>query len=447
VSTPCRGLLTGLLMPIMAACGPAPDLGIRTVELDPPEDTVSAFEPFAVVDPDLPDRIIVGAQYGPGYNRGGLRMWSWSTDDGGRTWRAGRVIPKQFPPAGQALAADLTMAIGPDGTVYHLSLTSDSAPGGLMTAGAALAVSSDGGRSFSPRTFFGGVDQSSPGVMVFTDKSWMAVDRHEPSPYRGTIYLSWSRNRVSVGPSDTTVSTSPAFAWSSDGGRSISPPIALADSGFGTELAVTPDGVLHAVWTVHDRVILHRSSSDGGRSFGSPHLVAAVARTGAVVELPRLTAGPGGALLVCWTQGTGEGQETSAIWCATSRDGEDWSVAAAAPVAPAGVPVGYPAVAASSDAFWLLAYAADSSGLSVRLLRSSDGRSFTASRALASRPLPPQGLCTRPGLPCRRSGAGFFPGDYVTLAGSSGRLVAAYGLPRTTLPHATSIVVTVIDVP
>jgi hypothetical protein len=184
--------LTLLLFVALAGCQEAGGPLVRTVALQSPEDTVSAFEPFAVIDPASPDRIYVGAQYGPGYNRGGMRIWNWSSHDGGDTWSSGaRVVPKAFPPAGQALAADLTMVVGPDGTVHHLSLTADSAPTGLMTAAAALAQSTDGGVIFSPKLVFGTVEASTPGVMTFTDKSWLAGDHHAASPGRGNLYIGW----------------------------------------------------------------------------------------------------------------------------------------------------------------------------------------------------------------------------------------------------------------
>ncbi|MGH9388994.1 MAG: hypothetical protein ACRD1Z_05210, partial [Vicinamibacteria bacterium] len=46
----------------------------------------SVFEPIVAIDPDRPDRIVAGAQFGEGYNRGGLRFRTWATSDGGTNW-------------------------------------------------------------------------------------------------------------------------------------------------------------------------------------------------------------------------------------------------------------------------------------------------------------------------------------------------------------------------
>ena len=424
---------------------------VRTKTLQSPEDTVSAFEPFAVIDQASPDRIYVGAQYGPGYNRGGMRIWNWSSHDGGTTWTPGaRVISKVFPPAGQALAADLTMVVGPDGTVHHLSLTADSAPTGLMTAAAVLARSTDGGVTFSPRFVFGTVEASTPGVMTFTDKSWLSGDYHTRSPGRGNLYFGWSRNRVDF--RDTSVTTSPAFAVSRDGGASIDSVISLSTQGFGVTIAVRTDGIVDAAWYElrpggsEGARVLHASSRDQGRTFGPAEVVAHVADTTQSIELPQITVGPRNRLLLCWTQGVPKPGERVDVWCNTRASDGAWSSPRAVlSDSSSGVIYAFPATAATDDAFWLMAYRADTS-LDVDLHRSVDGVVFTKIATLASSDIAKTGFCPRPGLPCRRSDDAFFPGDYVSLGGSARRLVAAYGMPRQDGPAGSStIMVSVID--
>ncbi len=440
--------VTPFLLGALACSDPGPV--VRTVALSNPEDTVSAFEPFVVIDQASPDRIYVGAQYGAGYNRGGMRTWTWSSGDGGGSWSGTRVIPKAFPPAGQALAADLTMAVGPDGTLYHLSLTADSAPAGLMTAAAALAVSTNGGRAFSPQLVFGTVESSVPGVMTFTDKSWLAGDHHATSPGRGNLYFGWSRNRVDF--KDTTVTTSPAFAVSRDGGRTLDPVISLSKQGFGVTIAVRGDGTVDAAWYElrpggsEGARILHASSRDQGRTFEPAELVAEVADTTESIELPQVTVGPGSRLLLCWTQGVPKPEARVDVWCSTRGAEGGWQAPRAILSDSAGpMSYAYPATAANDDAFWLMAYAADTA-LAVELYRSADGRTFTKAATLATSTHPKGSFCPRPGLPCRRSSEAFFPGDYVSLAGSAKRLVAAYGMPRRDGPAgASTMMVSVID--
>ena len=311
------------LLLLLSACSDAdlPIQLVRTISLGHPEDTVSAFEPFVAIDGSSPNRLYVGAQYGVGYNRGGHRLWTWTSEDGGTTWAGARVVPKSFPHAGQALAADLTMAIGPDGTVYQLSLTADSATTGLMTAAAALAVSTDSGRSFLPRLVFGTVEAPAPGVMVFTDKSWLAGDRHAASPGRGNLYFGWSKNRVDF--RDTSVTTSPAFAVSRDGGMTLDTVVGLSKQGFGVTLVVRTDGTVDAAWYElrpggsQGSRVLHASSRDQGRTFGPAEVVTDLADTTQSIELPQITVGPGNRLLLCWTQGVPKPDAAVEVWCST----------------------------------------------------------------------------------------------------------------------------------
>jgi len=438
----------GLFLLALPACRPSDEPRIRTFGLADPEDTVSAFEPFVAIDATAPDRIVVGAQYGAGYNRGGMRIWTWATRDGGNTWSGARVIPKAFPRAGQALAADLTMAIGPDGTVYHLSLTSDSAPTGLMTAAAALASSRDGGHSFEPRAVFGQVEQPEPGVMVFTDKSWMAVDRGPASAGRGNLYFGWSRNRVDF--KDTSVTTSPAFAVSRDSGRTLDSVLALSKQGFGVTIAVRTDGAVDAAWYdlgpggSEGARVLHASSRDQGRTFGAPEVVTDLTDTTQSIELPQITVGRGNRLLLCWTQGPREPGVHVDVWCSTRPATGPWEPAQPVLSDPGrGTVFAFPAAAATEDAFWLLAYAADTT-LGVELHRSADGHHFTRVATLASAAVTKKGFCPRPGLPCRKDATVFFPGDYVGLAAAGRRVVAAYAMPRQ--PGAAGASTTMVSV-
>ena len=442
-----------LAIGLLAACGRPTQSAIetRSVALAHPEDTASAFEPFAVIDPAEADRLVVGAQYGVGYNRGGHRIWTWSSQDGGNTWSGGRVISKSFPSAGQALAADLTMAVGPDGTIYHLSLTADSAPEGLLTAAAALARSTDGGRSFVPRAVFGTVEATEPGVMVFTDKSWLAVDVARGSPYRGNLYFGWAKNRVDF--RDTSVTTRPVVARSRDGGQTVAAPVDLAPTGFGVTLSVDARGAVHAAWYelrpggTEGFRILHATSLDGGASFGEPVIVAQLNDSTESIELPQITVGPEGRPLLCWSQGPQRPGTAFQVWCSLRESDSAWSVPEAVLADPAGrTSFAYPAIAATDDAFWLLAYAADTA-LTVNLYRSEDGRSFQRMVMLGSASLQ-GGFCARPGLPCRRTGEGFFPGDYVSLGGSARRVVAAYPMPRRGgSPGSTTVMVSVVTLP
>jgi hypothetical protein len=251
---------------------------------------------------------------------------------------------------------------------------------------------------------------------------------------------------------DTSVTTSPAFAVSRDGGATIDSVLSLSTQGFGVTIVVRTDGIVDAAWYElrpggsEGARVLHASSRDQGRTFGPAELVAEVADTAESIELPQITVGPGNRLLLCWTQGVPKPAARVDVWCSARAPDGAW--ASPRPVlrdTARAVIHAFPATAATDDAFWLMAYKADTA-LEVELHRSADGLAYTHVATLASSPLTKAGFCPRPGLPCRRSNDAFFPGDYVSLAGSAARLAAAFGMPRQEGPAGSStIMVSVID--
>jgi hypothetical protein len=285
--------------------------------------------------------------------------------------------------------------------------------------------------------------------MVFTDKSWLTVDAAPSSPHRGTLYLGWSRNRVDF--RDTSVTASPVVGVSRDAGRTLEGPVPLAGAGFGVTLATDSAGIVEAAWyelrpgTSEGYRILNAHSRDGGRTFSAPAIITELNDTAQTIELPQIAVGPGGERMVCWSQGpvaTGDGL---GVWCSSRPPGKEWSKPAAVLSDSSARRVyAFPAIAASADAWWLLAYRADSS-ITVELSRSVDGTRFEHVADLSS---PGSGapICARPGLPCRRSGTGFFPGDYVSIGGNARRVVAAYVIPRDGgQPGSSTVMVSVVS--
>ena len=85
------GVFAVLALLVLSSCRPHDpiepgSLRVSTIQLMPPGDSASVFEPFVAVDPENLNKIVVGAQYGEGYNRGGLRFWIWNSNDGGESW-------------------------------------------------------------------------------------------------------------------------------------------------------------------------------------------------------------------------------------------------------------------------------------------------------------------------------------------------------------------------
>lgn len=427
---------------IAASCRPPDDTAlahrsVATVVLPAPDDSASVFEPHVAIDPAHPERIVAGAQYGAGYNRGGLRFWVWASGDGGRTWNDQEVAPRTLrrPPT---MAADLTLAFSPQGEAFLFGISGDSArviaPGrSIPEAALALAASQDGGRSFTPRALLGQGKETSATAFTVSDKPWMTVDHRTESPHHGSLYLAWTRVAVRLDTEPLTITRRLVLSVSRDRGHTFSPPLSIAEEGMGAQLAVRPGGALDVLWLEADGAparVLHAASHDGGASFSEPMVVESAADTTETLGLPTLAADEAGGLLACWLRSYTSGTQRAAIRCSHYRQEQGWSLPAAALHTPGDAAVGYPALAATDEAWWLLLYQANATATRVLLARSEDGRAFTVSDTLASTALPQEGFCADPMLACRADLNRFTPGDYVALAASRRRLAAAYALPR-----------------
>lgn len=162
---------------------------VRTVVLEGPPGGEAVYEPHVAVGAD--GRVLVAAQYGVGYNRGGLRFWTGRSGPDGNGWDEGEAVPQPMT-TGPTMAADATVAIGPDGTQYLLGLSADSTRGGVPDASLVLATAPPGGGPFTHRLSLARVDEPSPAVLTATDKPWMVLDPDTSDGPAGTLYMGWT---------------------------------------------------------------------------------------------------------------------------------------------------------------------------------------------------------------------------------------------------------------
>ncbi len=124
-----------------------------------------AREPMLVED-------ISGALFVGGYNR--RRPGLWKSTDRGHTWTRVDVGTAEQGAIGNS---DLDLAIGPDGTLYFVTLTYDAAAGaGLQVA---VGVSHDAGASWHWTTL---------SRVRFVDRPWVATSD-------GSVHVVWSDDR------------------------------------------------------------------------------------------------------------------------------------------------------------------------------------------------------------------------------------------------------------
>lgn len=389
----------------------------------------SVFEPMVAIDPRNPDRIVAGAQLGEGYNRGGLTFHAWVTSDGGTSWSSQEIALRALERR-PTMAADLSLVFGLDGELYGFGISGDSFRDQVPEAALAVAVSEDGGITFAPRALLGESVDHPDGSFSVSDKPWMTADRGPESPFRGSLYFAWTRIHVRKRDAGYELAPTLVFSVSRDQGRSHAEPLSIAESGSGAQIAVRRDGTIDLVWVEEEANrsgrVLHAFSRDGGASFSGREAIESLVETEESLDLPTLAGGPRGMLSACWARGpisTGAG---TSIRCSGYQEETGWT--APVSVSMGGLASGYPALAGTDDAFWLLSYHAGET-LSVSLHCSRDGRGFDFVETLSEAAVPRERFCARSGLPCRKDPQTFTPGDYVGLAASSRRLAAAYVLP------------------
>jgi hypothetical protein len=329
------------------------------------------------------------------------------------------------------MAADLSLQFGLEGELYAFGLSGEGYRDRVPDAALALGLSEDGGRSFAPRALLGESVDAPDGSFFVSDKPWMAIDRGAGSPFRGSLYFAWTRIRVKKLVDGYELDRELVFSFTRHSGQRPSDPIAIARSGGGAQIAVGPDGALDLVWVEEEEErsprVVHAVSRDGGRSFSRPSTLETLEERSESLDLPSLTSDAKGTLVACWPRGALESAKDTSVRCSVRETGSGWT--APTPLSTKDGATGFPALASTGNAFWLLAYHAREATLGVALHCSRDGRRFERVATLAESPLPAERFCARPGLPCRKDVDAFLPGDYVGLAASSRRLAAAYVLP------------------
>jgi hypothetical protein len=221
------------------------------------------------------------------------------------------------------LQASAQVAVGPEGNVYVLWQNNTPVEGRRFPASdLRLAVSTDGGRSFSAAITVNDDAGGPPSSHTFHDLT-IADD--------GTVLVSWidSRERdaaVAAGRGDVPGSEI-RVARSLDGGRSFGSSV-VVDAGScpccRTSVAVAPDGAVYVAWRkifpgeVRDVVVAR--AEPGSLVFGEPVRVHddGWVFPGCPHAGPSLAVADDGTLLVGWYTGK-EGRQ--GLWYASSSDG------------------------------------------------------------------------------------------------------------------------------
>lgn len=371
--------------------------------------------------------------------------------DGGRTWGVA-VVPGISRCSGgePELAADPSLGIGPDGTVYltgfSLDLPHESVPTPIRSR-LQVSTSGDGGDSWSQPVVL--IDDE----VTLHDKPSLTAD-----PLRaGVAHVVWTQESTAFGPLSTGIS----FVTTRDGGRTWSAPRTVLSPQpptsipHGSELLVLSDGSLLVLATMLPGLLPHTGrwlphtvqavrSADGGTTWSQPVTVAEFEAgdasfnsgsdpdDGQPVQAPSAFTGadvaPDGTVHVVWRHAVGE-RSAEIRTSRTSDGGRTWS--AARTVTSVGAQVFLPHLAVADDGTVGVSYhdvrrdapGDDAFTADVWLARSGDGGDTWIEEHLVG----PMDLREAPlrDVPAQ----GRFLGDYHGLVGTDRGFAAALALP------------------
>lgn len=174
----------------------------------------AANEPSLAVDPNNPNKMIIGWRQFDNINSNFRQAGYAFTTNGGQTWTfPGSINSGVF-------RSDPVLDIDTDGTFYYNSLTSND---GIYTC--KVFRSTDGGQSWDE-----GVEAKGG------DKQWMVIDKTD-GPGKDNNYSYWTSYWSSCQPGN--------FTRSVDKGESYGPCVSVLGDPYWGTLAVAPDGALY----------------------------------------------------------------------------------------------------------------------------------------------------------------------------------------------------------
>ena len=234
----------------------------------------SQSETSIAINPARPSNVVAGSNE---IQR--LPMRAMASFDSGSTFTGVDLpLPPPRTQNGFDFGSDPGVAFDSNGNLYYSYIVVFFSTGGSINGTEmAVAHSTDGGLTWSP-TFF----NLQTGNAQFNDKPMITVDTGSGlGHHHNRVYVAW--DNATGNSSSEKNGNNVILSYSDDGGATFSAPLSVSGNftgrtgGIGADPYVTPNGTLHVAWQDSAHLLIADSTStDGGASFGPPHVISAV---------------------------------------------------------------------------------------------------------------------------------------------------------------------------
>jgi hypothetical protein len=242
--------------------------------IDASHECGSQSETAIAINPKTPSNVLAGSNE---IQR--LPMRGMASFDGGSTF-TGVDLPLPPPRTrnGFDFGSDPGVAFDSDGNAYYSYIIVYFSTGGSINGTEmAVARSSDGGLTWTP-TYF----NLQTGNAQFNDKPMITVDTGTGAGHHhNRVYVAW--DNATGSSSSEKNGNNVILSYSDDGGATFSDPVSVSGNftgrtgGIGADPYVAPNGTVHVAWQDYAHlVIADASSTDGGATWGPPHVISLV---------------------------------------------------------------------------------------------------------------------------------------------------------------------------
>jgi hypothetical protein len=231
----------------------------------------SQSETSIAIDPANASNVIAGSNE---IQR--LPMRAMFSTDGGATFTGVDLpLPPPRTQSGFDFGSDPGIAFDSAGNAYYSYIVVFFSGGGSINGTAmAVARSTDHGATWTA-TYF----NPQTGNAQFNDKPMITVDTGTGAGHHhNRVYVAW--DNATGNSSSEKNGNNVILSYSDDGGVSFTAPVSVSGpftgktGGIGADPYVAPNGTLHVAWQDYAHlVIADASSTDGGNTFGPPHVI------------------------------------------------------------------------------------------------------------------------------------------------------------------------------